>query len=49
MTFTDDEDFEDIDRVRVVVLLTKMIAGGYVVASVANSLINAAMQIGGLN
>ena len=42
-----NHDLEDIDPVRVVVLLTKMAASAYVVAAIGQSLIYAALRIGG--
>lgn len=41
------EPLEDIPLHRVIVLLTKHLAGAYVVATIGKGLINAAMQIGG--
>ena len=39
----------DIHPVRIAVLLTKYVASAYVVASVSNGLIYAAMRMGGYN
>lgn len=41
------DDLEDIDPVRVVVLLTKTLASAYVVAAIGKGLIFAALRIGG--
>jgi hypothetical protein len=50
MTMDDDEsEFEDISTTRVIVLLTKILASAYVVATVGKGLINATLIIGGFN